>query len=71
LPNKLFGKDRIYETHTQSFEIDVFLESPNDLDQQVALIQASWKGCFIEQTLGQQNTINRRQRTPSEFLRVK
>ena len=64
-------KDRIYETHPQSFEIDVFLESRSDLDQQIALIQAARKGCFIEQTLGRQNTINHRLRTPHGFMRIK
>lgn len=64
-------KDRIYETHPQSFEIDVFLESQSDLDQQIALIQAARKGCFIEQTLGRQNTINHRLRTPHGFMRIK
>lgn len=64
-------KDRIYETHPQSFEIDVFLESQSDLDQQIALIQAARKGCFIEQTLGRQNTINHRLRTPYGFMRIK
>ena len=64
-------KDKIYETHPKSFEIDVYLESSSDLDQQVALIQAARKGCFIEQTLGRENTINHRLRTPHGFLRVK
>ena len=64
-------KDRLYETHPQSFEIDVYLESTSDLDRQVALLQAARKGCFIEQTLGQKNTINHRLRTPHGFLRVK
>ena len=64
-------KDRIYETHPQSFEIDVFLESQSDLDQQIALIQAARKGCFIEQTLSRQNTINHRLRTPHGFMRIK
>ena len=64
-------KGKIYETRPQSFEIDVFLESEADLDQQIALIQAARKGCFIEQTLGQKNSINHRLRTPQGFLRVK
>ena len=64
-------KDRIYETHPKSFEIDVFLESGSEIDRQIALIQAARKGCFIEQTLSRENTITHRLRTPHGFLRVK
>ena len=64
-------KDRIYETHPKSFEIDVFLESGSEIDRQIALIKAARKGCFIEQTLSRENTITHRLRTPHGFLRVK
>ena len=63
-------KDRIYETHPQSFAIDIFLTSPAPLDAQVALVQAAKKGCFVEQTLSQPNTITHRIRTPEGFLRI-
>ncbi|MEM7303828.1 MAG: OsmC family protein [Pseudomonadota bacterium] len=63
-------KDRIYETHPKSFEIDIFLESSAPIDRQVALVNAARKGCFVEQTLGQSNKINHRIRTPEGFLRV-
>lgn len=43
---------RIYETAPKSIEIDVLLDSPNALEEQLALISAAKKGCFIEQTLG-------------------
>ena len=63
-------KDRIYETHPKSFDIDVYLESPSPLDDQVALIKAAKKGCFIEQTLGQVNRVNHRIRTPDGFVEI-
>lgn len=52
--------DRIYETAPKSLEIDVLLDSPNSTDEQLALIAAAKKGCFVEQTLGQSNTIRHR-----------
>lgn len=61
-------KGRIYETAPKSFEIDVTLESPNSVDEQMALIAAAKKGCFLEQTLGQQNTIRHRLKTESGFI---
>lgn len=48
---------RVYETAPKSFEIEVILDSPEDDAKLAALIAAAGKGCFIEQTLGQQNTI--------------
>ncbi|MEP4199161.1 MAG: OsmC family protein [Aliishimia sp.] len=63
-------KDRIYETAPKSFDIDILLDSPNPLDEQMALIEAAKKGCFIEQTLGQQNTIRHRLKTPDGFVDV-
>lgn len=60
----------IYETAPKSFEIDVFLASPSAFEDQVALIQAAKKGCFVEQTLGQKNEITHRIRTKAGFVRV-
>jgi uncharacterized OsmC-like protein len=54
---------RVYETAPRSFEIDVMIDSPDDADKVEALIAAAKKGCFIEQTLGRQNTIRHRMRT--------
>lgn len=54
---------RIYETAPKSFEIDITLSSPNPVPEQMALIAAARKGCFVEQTLGRQNTIRHRLRT--------
>ena len=59
---------RIYETAPKSFEIDVLLDSPNALDEQLALIAAAKKGCFIEQTLGQSNRIRHRLKTPEGYV---
>ncbi|MEO0999133.1 MAG: OsmC family protein [Pseudomonadota bacterium] len=51
---------KTYETAPKSFELDVYLTSPDPLDRQVALIETAKKGCFIEQTLGRENTIRHR-----------
>ena len=59
---------RVYETGPKSFEIDVLLDSPGPLDDQLALIEAAKKGCFIEQTLGQANTIRHRLKVGDGFL---
>lgn len=60
----------IYETAPKSFDIDIRLESPNPIKEQIALIEASKKGCFIEQTLGQANTIHHRLKTDNGYLSV-
>ncbi len=51
------AKGRIYETAPKSFEIDIFIDSDDPLDDQQALVRAAQKDCFIEQTLGQSYTI--------------
>lgn len=61
-------KGRIYETAPKSFEIDVLLDSPSPIEDQLALIAAAKKGCFLEQTLGQQNTIRHRLKTEDGFI---
>lgn len=61
---------RIYETAPKSFEIDISLDSPNAMSEQVALIDAAKKGCFIEQTLGQTNTIRHRLKTSDGYVDV-
>lgn len=61
-------KDRIYETAPKSFEIDITLESPNPLNEQMALIAAAKKGCFVEQTLGRSNVIRHRLKTAEGFV---
>ncbi|XWN30050.1 MAG: OsmC family protein [Devosia sp.] len=59
---------RVYETGPKSFEIDVLLESPDPLDDQLALIAAAKKGCFLEQTLGRANTIQHRLKVGGGFI---
>ncbi len=61
-------RDRIYETAPKSFEIDITLESPNPLNEQMALIAAAKKGCFVEQTLGRSNVIRHRLKTAEGFV---
>lgn len=51
---------RVYETAPHNFEIDIRLDSPDPYERAVALIHAAQKGCFLEQTLGQANTITHR-----------
>ncbi|MEM6987576.1 MAG: OsmC family protein [Pseudomonadota bacterium] len=63
-------KDRLYETHPKSFDIDVFLDSPSPFEAQVELIRAAKKGCFVEQTLTRVNTVNHRIRTEEGFVRI-
>ncbi|MBM1220883.1 OsmC family protein [Ponticoccus sp. SC2-23] len=61
-------KGRIYETAPKSFDIDVILDSPNPIDAQLALIAAAKKGCFVEQTLGQVNSVRHRLKTVDGFV---
>lgn len=63
-------KGRIYETAPKSFHIDVLLDSSSPLEDQIALIQAARKGCFVEQTLGQVNSITHRIRTGTGMVAV-
>ena len=61
---------RVYETAPQSFEIDVLIDSPDPVENQVALVHAAQKGCFLEQTLGQKNTITHRIRQENDWLTI-
>jgi uncharacterized OsmC-like protein len=61
---------RMYETAPKAFEIDIRLDSPNPTDDQIALIAAAKKGCFIEQTLGQTNRIRHRLKQGDSWLDV-
>lgn len=63
-------KDRIYETAPKSFEIDIFVASPNTMAEQLALIAAAKKGCFVEQTLAQPNVIRHRLKTADGFVQA-
>lgn len=64
------AKDRIYETSPQAFEIDVFIDSEDDDLKVIELINAAKKGCFIEQTLGQANTIRHRMKKGGDWIEI-
>ena len=61
---------RVYETAPKSFEIDVKIDSPDPFEDTVALVHAAQKGCFLEQTLGRQNTIRHRIRRGEDWIEV-
>lgn len=52
-----------YETRPDGIEVDVSIESPDSEERIAALITASRKGCFIEQTLSVPNTLHHRMKT--------
>lgn len=64
------AKDKGDETAPEAFEIDVLIESPASTAVIAALIEASKRGCFIEQTLGQRNTIRHRLKTEDGWIDV-
>jgi len=61
-------KDKVYETSPRSFELDIAIDSSAPTEQVIKLIHAARKGCFIEQTLGQKNTIRHRMKTPDGWV---
>ncbi|MEO0390984.1 MAG: OsmC family protein [Pseudomonadota bacterium] len=61
---------RVYETAPHSFEIDVRIDSPNSFEETAALVRAAQKGCFLEQTLGQRNTIRHRIRQGDAYVAI-
>lgn len=62
---------RIYETAPQSFDIDILIDSPNPLEDQIALVDAAKKGCFVEQALAQANKVTHRLKTDDGTLRLR
>jgi len=60
----------VYGTAPRSFEVDIRIDSDAPLERQRALVAAARKGCFIEQTLGQTNTIRHRLRTGEGWVEV-
>ena len=60
----------VYETAPHSFEIDVLLESPDPTEKAIALIKTAKKGCFIEQTLGQANSIRHRLKQADGYIDI-
>lgn len=63
-------KGRIHETAPKSFHLDVLLDSPSALKDQIALVQAAKNGCFIEQTPAVSNTVTHKLRSGDGFVLV-
>lgn len=61
---------RVYETAPKAFEIDVLIDSSSPQDKVIELIETAKKGCFIEQTLGRQNTIRHQMKTADGWKEV-
>ncbi|MEM6934762.1 MAG: OsmC family protein, partial [Pseudomonadota bacterium] len=61
---------KTYETAPKAFEIDVIVESDAPHSDVVMLLETAKKGCFIEQTLGQRNTIRHRLKTKAGYIDV-
>ena len=64
------AKGNIYETSPRSFALDIDIESPAPQADVIAQIQAAKKGCFIEQTLAQKNTVRHRMKTQQGWIEV-
>lgn len=62
------AKGKVYETAPHSFEIDIFIDSDDPMEKQLELIAAAKKGCFLEQTLGQKNTIHHRLKVGGDWV---
>lgn len=61
------GRDP-YTTEPVGFELDIDLNSDAPVEDQLALIEAAKKGCFIEQTLARENHIAHRLRAGSDWI---
>lgn len=62
------AKGRVYETAPHSLDIDIMLDSDAQITDILALIDTAKKGCFIEQTLSQANTIRHRYKTADGWV---
>ena len=60
--------EKIYETSPEKFEMDIYIDSSESLERVKALVQAAKKGCFIEQTLSQKNTINHKLKIEDKWI---
>jgi len=61
---------KTYVTEPESFEIDIDIDSPSDEQAIIKLIEAAKKGCFIEQTLAQPNTVRHRYKMGTDWREV-
>jgi uncharacterized OsmC-like protein len=50
--------------------MNIYIDSPESIEKVKALVQASKKGCFIEQTLSQKNTINHKLKIEDKWLDI-
>lgn len=64
------AKGKVYETAPNAFEIDVMIDSDDEPERVIELIETAKAGCFIEQTLGQANTITHRMKTSDGWVAV-
>jgi len=62
------AKGKVYETGPYSFEIDIYIDSDDPMEKQLELIALAQKGCFLEQTLGQKNTIQHRLKVGNDWV---
>ena len=62
--------ENIYETSPEKLEMNIFIDSSESLERVKALVQASKKGCFIEQTLRKKNTINHKLKIQNKWLDI-
>ena len=62
--------ENIYETSPEKFEMDIYIDSSESIERVKALVQASKKGCFIEQTLSQKNKINHKLKIEDRWLDI-
>ena len=58
----------MHETGPSSFHLDIFIDSDNLMEEQLALVKAAKKGRFIEQTLARQNTLAHRLKAEDGWL---
>ena len=59
-----------YVSAPVAFDLSIELDSDADFADQVRLIEAAKKGCFIEQTLAQGNTISHRLKYGGDWIAV-
>lgn len=59
-----------YESEPVGFNLDITLDSPAGIDEQVALIRAATKGCFIEQSLSDKFPVTHRLKTTDGWIDV-
>lgn len=59
-----------YVTQPKAFTLDIAMQTQASLADQVRLLEAGKKGCFIEQTLCRENAVGHRLKTAEGWLDV-